>query len=227
VPDFSAELEAGVRGLRLGVPREHFFELVEPAVEERVRAAIDTLEGLGALIEEVSLPHATHAQVAGNVIMSVEAASWHEAWLRERAHDYGPDVLQRIRGGLLVRATEYVHSQRLRTLLQADFGAAFERVDVVLAPTMPLVAPRIGHTFEPGGPFNRSPRSIANRLTVPSNLTGMPAVSVPCGFADGLPVGLQVMGPAFGESIVLRVARAYESATSWSRQPSSFQTQAA
>jgi len=219
VPDYSTELSLGVKGLRVGVPRDHFFELVEPDVERLVREAIATLEGLGAEVHEVALPHATHAQAAGNVLMSVEAATWHERWLRERPDDYGRDVLQRIRGGLLVRATEYVHAQQLRTLVQADYARAFEEVDVVLGPTVPLVAPEIGKTFDAGGSFNMAPRAIANRLTVPCNLTGMPALSVPCGFSEGLPVGLQVMGPAFAEALVLRVGAAYEAATDWSRQP--------
>jgi aspartyl-tRNA(Asn)/glutamyl-tRNA(Gln) amidotransferase subunit A len=159
-----------------------------------------------------------HAQVAGNIIMSSEAAAWHATWLRERPHDYGADVLTRIRGGLLVHATEYLHSQQMRTLIQQDFAAAFDQVDVVVGPTVPLVAPLIGRTFEPAGPLNVAPRSIANRTTVPCNLTGMPAISVPCGFADGLPVGLQVMGRAFEEALVLRVAAAYEAATVWRTQ---------
>jgi aspartyl-tRNA(Asn)/glutamyl-tRNA(Gln) amidotransferase subunit A len=220
VPDFSADLSRGVGGLRLGIPREYFFDIVEPEVKRLVDAAIATLEGLGAHIEEVSLPHVEHAQLAGNVIMSSEAAAWHAAWLRERPGDYGADVLQRIRGGLLVRATEYLHSQQMRALIQQDFAHAFERVHAVLSPTVPLVAPPIGRTQEPGGPLNVVPRSIANRATVPCNLTGMPAISVPCGFAqpDGLPVGLQIMGPAFAEPLVLRVAAAYESATEWRAQ---------
>jgi aspartyl-tRNA(Asn)/glutamyl-tRNA(Gln) amidotransferase subunit A len=218
VPDFSAQLNAGVVGLRIGVPREYYFEQLEPAVEQMVRAAIEVLGGLGARIEEVTLPHARHSQPAGNVIMSSEAAAWHYDWLRERAAEYGEDVLLRIRSGLLVQATEYLHSQQLRTLVQQDFAAAFERVDVVVGPTMPLVAPLIGRTMEPGGTFNLVPRRIANRLTVPCNLTGMPALSVPCGFVDALPVGLQVMGAAFDEATVLRVGAAYEAATEWHRQ---------
>jgi aspartyl-tRNA(Asn)/glutamyl-tRNA(Gln) amidotransferase subunit A len=215
VPDYSAELNRGVHGLRLGIPREHFFDLLEPDVERLVREAISTLERLGARVQDVSLPHVGHAQVAGNAIMTSEAAAWHAPWLRERPQDYGADVLQRIRGGLLVRATEYLHSQQLRTLVQQDFARAFTRVDVVLGPTVPLVAPPIGRTFEPGGPLNLPPRSIANRTTVPCNLSGMPAISVPCGFSDGLPVGLQIMGPAFSEALVLRVAAAYEAACEW------------
>src|SRR5205085_67268 len=111
--------------------------------------------------------------------------------------------------------------------VQDDFARAFERVDLVLGPTVPLVAPPIGRTLEPGGPLNVPARSIANRTTIPCNLTGMPAISVPCGFADGLPVGLQIMGPAFGEALVLRAAAAYEAATPWrSRRPAMAQAAA-
>ncbi|MBV9749042.1 MAG: aspartyl/glutamyl-tRNA amidotransferase subunit A [Acetobacteraceae bacterium] len=215
VPDFSAGLESGVRGLRLGVPRDHFFEVVEPEVERLVRSAIATLEGLGARVVEVPLPHCAHAQAVGNVIMSSEAASWHADWLRDRAGDYGADVLARVRGGLLIRASEYLAAQQMRTLIQQDFVRAFEQADVVLGPTVPLVAPPIGRTQERGGALNLVPRSIANRTTVPCNLTGTPALSLPCGLVDGLPVGLQIMGAAFSEALVLRVAAAYESATAW------------
>jgi aspartyl-tRNA(Asn)/glutamyl-tRNA(Gln) amidotransferase subunit A len=147
--------------------------------------------------------------------MSTEAAAWHATWLRERSADYGADVLARIRGGQLIRAVDYLAGQQVRTLVQDDFRQAFERVDVVIAPTVPLVAPPIGHTLEARGPLNVPPRSIANRATVPCNLTGMPAISVPCGFSEGLPVGLQIMGPAFAEARVLQVAAAYEAACEW------------
>jgi aspartyl-tRNA(Asn)/glutamyl-tRNA(Gln) amidotransferase subunit A len=216
VPDFSSDLERGLGGVRVGIPREYFFENVEPEVERLVRAAIQTLADLGASVQTVSLPHVSHAQVAGNVIMSSEAASWHAPWLRERPDDYGEDVLARIRGGGLVRAVEYLASQQMRSLIQQDFAQAFEQVDVVVGPTAPLVAPPIGRTFEAGGPLNVPPRSIANRSTVPCNLTGMPAISVPCGFSqDGLPVGLQIMAAAFAEPLLLGVASAYEAATPW------------
>jgi aspartyl-tRNA(Asn)/glutamyl-tRNA(Gln) amidotransferase subunit A len=181
------------------------------------------LEGLGARVEEVPFPHAQHTQMAGTAIMSSEAATWHAAWLRTRAAEYGADVLLRIRGGLLVRATEYLLAQQMRTLIQADFVSAFERgIAVIAAPTLPVVAPRIGATFQPGGTFNLAPRSVITRTTVPANLAGVPAASVPCGFSQGLPVGLQVIGPAFGEGLVLRVAHAYEQATDWHRRRSSF-----
>jgi aspartyl-tRNA(Asn)/glutamyl-tRNA(Gln) amidotransferase subunit A len=216
VPSYTRELTGNGAGLVLGVPSEHFFELVEPGVLECVRAAIRVLEGLGASLEEVPVPHAQHAQMAGTAIMSSEAATWHAEWLRTRPEEYGPDVLVRIRQGLLVRATEYLLAQQMRTLVQQDFTAAFERgVHAILAPTLPMVAPRIGATFDKGGSFDLAPRSVITRTTVPANLAGLPAASVPCGFSDGLPVGLQVIGPAFGEAMVLRVAHAYEQATDW------------
>jgi aspartyl-tRNA(Asn)/glutamyl-tRNA(Gln) amidotransferase subunit A len=216
VPDYTADLSGDVRDLVLGVPSEHFFDLVEPGVVECVRAAIGVLEGLGARLEEVPLPHAQHAQMAGTAIMSSEAASWHAEWLRTRPQDYGADVLLRIRGGLLVRATEYLLAQQMRALIQADFAAAFGRgVQAIVAPTLPVVAPPIGKTSEAGGSFGLAPRSVITRTTVPINLAGLPAASVPCGFSDGLPVGLQVIGPSFGDGLALRVAHAYERASDW------------
>jgi aspartyl-tRNA(Asn)/glutamyl-tRNA(Gln) amidotransferase subunit A len=216
VPSYTSDLTGDVAGLRLGVPSEHFFELVEPGVVECVRAAIGVLESLGARIEEVPVPHAPHAQMAGTAIMASESATWHAEWLRTRPDEYGRDVLLRIRQGLLVRATEYLLAQQMRSLIQADFTAAFARgVQAIVAPTLPLVAPRIGKTFDKGGPFDLAPRGVITRTTVPANLAGLPAASVPCGFSDGLPVGLQVIGPAFDEATVLRVAHAYEQASDW------------
>lgn len=222
VPGYASTVLAqteDLKSLRVGIPAEYFFDIIEPDVDAAFRTALQTLAGLGATVEEVSLPHVAHAQIAGNVIMSSEAANFHRPWLTSRRNEYGRDVLQRIRVGLLLGATEYLQAQAIRTLIQEDFRAAFARVDVLISATAPHIAPRIGHTTERGGPLNVVPRSISNRLTVPCNLTGMPAISVPCGFADGLPIGLQIMGPAFADDRVLRVAAAFEAATDWQRQP--------
>ncbi|GAC1318138.1 MAG: Asp-tRNA(Asn)/Glu-tRNA(Gln) amidotransferase subunit GatA [Chloroflexota bacterium] len=222
VPGYALDVLAhrgDLQGLRVGVPREYFFDIIEPDVDAAIRAAIRTLGDLGAMVEDISLPHVAHAQIAGNVIMSSEAANFHAGWLNSRRHEYGPDVLQRIRVGLLLNATEYLQAQAMRSLIQQDFRAAFRQVDIVVSATTPHIAPHIGRTSARGGPLNLVPRSISNRLTVPCNLTGMPAISVPCGFADGLPIGLQIMGPAFDDARVLQVAAAYEAATTWQRQP--------
>ena len=218
VPDLGRDLEAGVRGLRLGVPSSYYFDVIDPRVAETVSAAIRELETLGATIVEVSLPHVAHAQPAGITIMGAEGASWHGGRLERDARDYGPDVLLRFRVGAVTSATDYLKAQKMRTLLQADFAAAFRVADAIVTPTVPTVAPLIGRTFERLEGLDMPARGMINRLTVPANLTGMPAASVPCGFTDGLPVGLQVMGPAFSDPLVLRVARAYEWATDWHRR---------
>jgi len=161
------------------------------------------------------LPHAEYAQLAGNAIMSAEGASWHGSWLRDRAEDYGDDVLQRFRLGLVTRATDYLAAQKMRTLIQQDFAAAFAQVDVIVSPTAPITSVPIGTTFERQTLLNVVPRAVYSRLTVPANMAGIPAISVPCGFVGELPVGLQLIGPSFAEARVLRAARAYERATRW------------
>lgn len=216
--DLGENLDDGVQGLRLGVPSNYYFDVIDPHVAEAVRAAIQLLQELGAEIVEVALPHLSHAQATGNAIMSSEAASWHGDWLATRAADYGPDVLLRLRAGTVMLATDYLKAQKMRTLIQQDFAAAFERVDAIVSPTLPIVAPPIGRTLDALPGSSLVPRAITGRLTVPANLTGMPAASVPCGFVDGLPAGLQIMGPAFADGLVLRVARAYEQATAWHRR---------
>jgi aspartyl-tRNA(Asn)/glutamyl-tRNA(Gln) amidotransferase subunit A len=206
---------AGLEGTRVGVPVHHFFDGIEPAVEETVRAAVDVLVGCGARLVEVALPHAIHAQAAASAVMGAEAASWHHGWLRERPDDYGADVRLRLRQGALTPAVDYLNGQKLRAVLQHEFLAAFESVDVIVSPTVPIVAPRRGHTLEPAGIPAVVPRSVINRLTVPANMTGFPVITVPCGRADGLPVGLQLMGPPNGEVGIGATALAYELATTW------------
>jgi aspartyl-tRNA(Asn)/glutamyl-tRNA(Gln) amidotransferase subunit A len=207
--------EKGTRGVRIGIPRHHFFEGVEPPVMAAVRRAVDVLDDLGAQLVDVALPHAVQVQAAATPIMGGQAATWHAPWLRERADDYGTDVLQRLRQGASTSAVEYLEAQELRTVLQREFLAAFETVDVIVSPTVPVVAPFRGRTFDPTGTLEVAPRSIINRLTVPANMTGMPAMTVPCGRVDGLPVGLQLMGPPHGEAIVGTVALAYERSAAW------------
>src|SRR6185436_3363916 len=134
IPDYTAALDGGVRGLRVGVPREYFFERATEEVEGHVRAAIRTLEGLGATIVEVSLPHVDLAATAGMAIISVEAASIHQEWLRTRSEDYGADVRPRLQAGALFSGAEYTRAQRIRTLMQAEFREAMTRADVLAMP---------------------------------------------------------------------------------------------
>ncbi len=210
VPSFTAGLDAGVKGLRLGVPRHFYFDDLNAEVERCVQAAIDVLGRLGGTIEEVVLPRLEYAPAVYWPISVSEAAAYHRDWLINRPQDYGDDVRQRMGAGLVVPSVRYLQAQRARRLIADDFRHALREVDVLLAPTTPIPAPRID---EAGAP---EVRTTLLRLTSPANLAGLPALSVPCGFTGaGLPVGLQIIGRAFDEATVLRVGHAYEAAAGW------------
>ena len=207
---FGRELEAGVQGLALGVPREWFFDGLEPGIVAAVEAALAALERAGARRIEVDLPGMAEAHTAHHALLAVEAAAFHGRWLRERPGDYGDDVRRGLELGSLVPAVDYVNARRMQTVARRVFAAALERADVLVTPTLPAAPLRVGE------PMSREPATAWNRLLTPVNLAGLPASSVPCGFdGAGLPVGLQVVGRPFAEARVLRVARAVERAIGW------------
>ncbi|HLI27288.1 MAG TPA: amidase [Chloroflexota bacterium] len=220
VPDYTATLDAGVRGLRLGVPSEFFWERVDPEVERAVRAAIEVLAGLGARVEPLAFPYWPATAAAGATILYAEAAAYHAEWLRTRPQDYGPAVRNRLRVGTTLLALDYLQAQRARAVLVREAQALFARYDALLTPTVPLPAPRqdADQIRWPDG-TREDMRAATLRFTRPFNLLGLPAISVPCGFtASGLPIGLQVVGRPFDEPTVLRVAGAYEAATDWTQR---------
>jgi aspartyl-tRNA(Asn)/glutamyl-tRNA(Gln) amidotransferase subunit A len=215
--------------LKVGVPREYFAAGLQPGVERAVRAAIDRLRDLGAEVDEVSMPHTRYALAAYYVIAPAEAsanlarydgvkygvsvrddAGLFQMFARTRAAGFGPEVKLRIMIGTYALSSGYydayyVKAQKVRTLVKADFDRAFERFDVLAAPTCPTVAFKIGErTDDPVSMY------LTDVLTVTINCAGVPAIVVPCGTSDGLPVGLQLIGPAGGEERVLHVAYAYE-----------------
>jgi aspartyl-tRNA(Asn)/glutamyl-tRNA(Gln) amidotransferase subunit A len=230
VPDYAATLTGEVRGMRLGVPREYFVAGMEPGVESAVRAAFGVLEGLGAEIVEVSLP-STDAGLATYYIIAPAEASANlarydgvkyglsageddllENYLRTRGVGFGAEVKRRIMLGTYALSAGYydayyVKAQQVRTLIKAEFDRILADVDALLAPTSPSVAFKIGaKTDDPLLMY------LNDACTLPVNIAGLPGISVPCGLSDGLPVGLQVIGKAFDEATVLRVADAYERA---------------
>ena len=193
--------------------------MVDAEVEVSVREAIKVLERLGARVEEVSLPYLKHQVPISTTIVLAEAACYHEHSLRTRAADYQPDVRERLEMGKFMLATDYVKAQRLRSLLRKDFDEAFKRVDVIVHPGQPVPATKVGETTVKIGDKTESVLSAMVRFNRPANQTGLPAISVPCGFTDaGLPVGLQVMGKPFAEATVLQVAHAYEMNTEWHKR---------
>ena len=151
-------------------------------------------------------------------IVVAEAVAYHWKWLKKRGKDYGEDVRSRIEGGFGQLSRTYLEAQQRRQLYTESFEQVLESVDVLVAPTLPVVAPRIGETEVREDRAVEDVRAALLRLTRPGNLTGLPALSIPCGFSmDGLPIGLQLIGRRFGEGTILRVAYAYEQATPWHR----------
>jgi aspartyl-tRNA(Asn)/glutamyl-tRNA(Gln) amidotransferase subunit A len=214
VPDYAKMLEGrGLKGLRVGVPREHFFANVNAEVAAAVRGAISTLEELGSQVSEVSLPHIGEAPAAVSAIMFTEALAYHRRWLAERPQDYGDDIRGRLEMGLLYPAVSYIQAQRLRSLIVDEWReSVFDRVDLLAVPATPVPAPSLEEA-------DLQVTVTLMRLTNPFNLLGVPAVSVPCGFTGGgLPIGLQLAGRWFEEGTVLGAAHAYQQATDWHKR---------
>jgi aspartyl-tRNA(Asn)/glutamyl-tRNA(Gln) amidotransferase subunit A len=216
MPDYAASLTGDIEGARLGIPQEFYFEQLDAEVGESVRAAIQTLERAGARIEEVSLPLSKFAAAVGRIISLTESAEIHEKFLRTRFADYSPDVRAGFLVGQLILGKHYMKAQRLRSLIRQEMAAALRRVDALVTPTVPIPAPRIGETTVDIGQERVETMWALSRLTRPANLTGFPAISVPCGFTPGeLPIGLQFIGRPFAEATILQIAHTYEQETTW------------
>lgn len=210
----SVVVAGGLDGLRVGIV-EALFDRAEPRVSEAVRAAVATLTALGATSEPVEVPMLAEAGTIKQLQMLPEAADVHLEWMRTRLADYGADVRARLLAGLFLPATAYVTGLRSRQEFCAGVNRLFERFDVLAAPSMPLVAPRLGEDeVELRG--ERLPYRLALiPFNSPWSLAGLPVLSAPCGFVDGLPVGLALVGARFADETVLRVGRAFQGATDW------------
>jgi aspartyl-tRNA(Asn)/glutamyl-tRNA(Gln) amidotransferase subunit A len=216
VPDYRRAMEGEIRGLRLGLPKDLFFERLDPEVRAAVLAAAQSLEGLGACVEEIPLPRIPHAGPASFAIIASEATAYHEPYLKTRAAEYGADVRSRLTTGQFVLASQYLKAQRARRVLRADVDAALTRVHALLLPTTPIPAPRLDAREVTADGVTEDVRWWLVRCTRPINVTGHPALSVPCGLtAGGLPIGLQLVGRQFDEATLLRIGRAFEAVSPW------------
>ena len=228
VPEYVAALTGEVGGVRIGVPREYFVAGMQPGVEAAVRRAVDHLAGLGAEIVDVSLPSTDQGLATYYIIAPAEASAnlarydgirygpsareerLHDLYLRTRGDGFGAEVKRRIMLGTYALSAGYydayyVKAQQVRTLIKREFDEVFAGVDAVVAPTSPEVAFAIGAKAD-----DPLAMYLSDACTLPVNIAGLPGISVPCGLSDGRPVGLQIIGPAFGEPTVLRIADAYE-----------------
>jgi aspartyl-tRNA(Asn)/glutamyl-tRNA(Gln) amidotransferase subunit A len=239
VPAYAANLDAEIRGLRIGLPKEYFVEGMQPEVADAVRAAVRRFEALGAEIEEVSLPHTEYAIATYYLLATAEASSnlarydgtryglrvdssqgLLDMYQQTRAQGFGAEVKRRIMLGTYALSAGYydayyLKAQRVRTLIRRDFEAAFERCRLLVTPTAPTTAFRLGEKLT--DPLQMY---LSDVFTISVNLAGLPALSLPCGFdADGLPVGLQLIGRPLDEAGVLAAGHAFERATEWNRRP--------
>ena len=212
VPDYTAGLDSGVAGLRIGIPTAYFFDDLDAELEAAVRSAAATLEGLGAHLVEVDPPMTEAILPALWSICLPEASAYHQTLHRSRAQDYTEQVRGLLEIGEMVLATDYIRGLRVRTLIQRAWAEMFTGIDVLLAPTMPGAAPKVGQDVRdlPGGGTETVMRMLV-RLCGPANLTGLPSVAVPCGLSStGLPLSMQIMGRPFDEATILRAATAWE-----------------
>jgi aspartyl-tRNA(Asn)/glutamyl-tRNA(Gln) amidotransferase subunit A len=236
VPDYTQSLKPDLKGVRLGIPREYYVEGMQPGVSDAMNAAIKNLEELGAEIEEMSLPHTPYALAVYYIIapseasanlarydgvkygFSYDAGSMWDSMEKTREDGFGPEVKRRIMLGTYALSAGYydawyVKSQRVRTLIRREFDAAFTRYDALVTPTSPTVPFKIGEKAD-----DPLAMYLSDVCTLPINIAGVPAISIPAGFVDGLPVGMQIIGRHFNEETILRVAYAYEQATEWHKR---------
>ncbi|WP_411138603.1 amidase [Streptomyces sp. C10] len=212
-PEHPLPRERDLKGLRIGVPANYYFDRVGPEVETAVRGAIAQMSDLGADLVEVEIPMARYVQAVQWGLMVPEATAYHERALRSVPERYGPDVRVLLEAGELLSAGDYLRAQRARTLMRREWGRLFEQVDVIAAPTVPMTAVEADQDTVawPDG-TTESVSDAYVRLSAPANITGIPALTLPVGRDHaGLPIGMQLMGPSMGEALVLRAGHAYES----------------
>jgi aspartyl-tRNA(Asn)/glutamyl-tRNA(Gln) amidotransferase subunit A len=234
VPDYLAALSGDVKGLRIGLPREYAGEGVEPGVAACIAQAAETFKELGAEVGECSLPHTKYGVAAYYIIAPAEASAnlarydgvkyglslpdSDDPLAATRAVGFGTEVKRRIMLGTYALSAGYydayyLKAEKVRTLIKEDFDRAFEQFDVLLSPTSPTVAFRLGEKL--ADPYTMYLNDV---FTIPANLAGIAGISIPSGFSEGLPVGAQLLAPAFGEATLLRVADAFERVTDYHRQ---------
>ena len=238
VPDYARQLTRDIRGLRIGIPREYFVEGMQNQVRAGVEAAIEKLRELGAEIDwEVSLPHTKYALAVYYILAPSEASAnlarydgvkygfsereacnVIETTEKTRQFGFGPEVKRRIMLGTYALSAGYfdayyLKAQKVRTLIKREFDEAFEKYDALVTPTSPVVPFKLGEKLE--DPIQMY---LSDVCTLPINIAGIPAISIPAGFADNLPIGMQIMGKPFSEETLLRIAFAYEQATDWHRR---------
>jgi aspartyl-tRNA(Asn)/glutamyl-tRNA(Gln) amidotransferase subunit A len=212
VPDYTKALVGNIKGIRVGLPGNYFFDDIQPAVGDAVTEAIKRLERLGARIVPVTVPGIDGILDSWLPIAIAEAATYHQHSLRAKGDLYGDDVRFLLEAGELTLATTYINAQRARLAWKSSLKDAMRNIDVMVTPTMPNTAMKVGETISKIGAREESVFAVSARFCAPFNMSGLPAASIPCGFApNGLPIGLQIVGKPFDEETVLKLSHAFES----------------
>jgi aspartyl-tRNA(Asn)/glutamyl-tRNA(Gln) amidotransferase subunit A len=238
VPDYTRQLIPDIKGLKIGIPREYFVEGMQNEVRAALQAAISKLQKMGAEVDwEVSLPHTKYALAVYYILAPSEASAnlarydgvkygfserdagnVIETTEKTRQFGFGPEVKRRIMLGTYALSAGYydayyLKAQKVRTLIKQEFDQAFEKYDALVTPTSPIVPFKLGEKLE-----DPMQMYLSDVCTLPINIAGIPAISIPAGFADNLPVGMQILGKPFSEEMLLRIAFAYEQATDWHKR---------
>lgn len=215
-PDYPALVGNVPERLRIGIPQDYFLDVIDPEVRAAFDAAVSVLEELGWSVQPVRLPSLTYALGAELAILSAEASAYHKKTMSEKAALYSRDVRIELDAGMMISAGDYLLAQRARRLIVEELSGILRAVDLLVVPTLPVTAPKLGAaTIEVGGAAMPTP-DVLWRNVFPFNLTGVPALSVPCGFSRAdLPIGMQMIAGAFRETLLLQAGHAYQQACDW------------
>jgi aspartyl-tRNA(Asn)/glutamyl-tRNA(Gln) amidotransferase subunit A len=217
VDDYRAALDTPVKGLRVGVPSRYFFEQVDEGIRRRLDAALETIAGLGAAVETVTVPDPERPFRLAQIVAKAEAAAIHQKWIRERPGDYDHGIREEMESGLFISAVDYLDALRGRgPVLSEWLDGPFAEIDVLFTPVMDDPTPLLSESAPTSPDAAAQVMARFGRCTRPISYLGLPALSVPCGFLpDGMPAGFQLVGRPFREAELLRLAHAYQQATTW------------
>jgi len=215
VPQYVAGLKAGITGLRVGIPKNYFFERCNEDVKKAVMKAIDLLVDLDCEVIDFEFPLIKEITTAYSTISLCETTSYHEQEIAQRPKDFQPDVKALLERGLFIPATHYIKALRIRAMVFREVMKLFKNFDVIVTPSAPMTAPPVGQNFVTFEDRHERLDIAMFRYLGPFNLIGLPALSIPCGFSNRLPMGMQIVGRPFEEETVLRVGNAYEKSTLW------------
>jgi len=223
VPNYVSGITEISGPLRVGVPKEHFFDTLDPDVRSAFEDSIQSLKSLGASIREVRLPKLRYALGAELAILSAEASAYHRPTMLKQPNDVSPNVRKELDAGMVVLAADYLLAQRARRLIAEEFASAFDDIEVLATPTIPIPAPRIDQAEVEIDGREMSVLDAIWRNTYPTNLTGSPTLCLPNGFTpSGLPTSLQLIGRNFDEMTLLRLGHQFQVVTDWhKRMPTS------